>query len=270
MTIKDLSNQTFGRWTVLRYSHKDEKGYHHWLCQCECGTIKKIRTIGLSSGTSQSCGCLRRELTSKRSKTLADTRKETIIGQTFARLTVLSVSHVDQYRSTHYKCQCSCGRTTTVRGSSLGTTTKSCGCLFLESSRTHGLTNHPLYMTWINLRRRCNDENHEAYHNYGGRGIFVCSEWNNSFESFFEWAIMNGYTPGLSLDRINNNDGYYPGNCRFVTYSTQNQNRQTTKLNHEAVADIRSSSLTSRELAEKYNVTVGHINNVRSGKGWLE
>lgn len=269
--MDNLSGKRFGRWTVLRYAHRNlDNRKHLWLCECDCGTTKNVYGISLTRGTSESCGCLRSEITSVRSIDLANKRRESIIGRTFNRLTVLELSHVDQYGQSHYNCQCECGNTTTVAGKSLRGSTKSCGCLAIETWSTHGLSKHPLYTVWINIVRRCENEDYEAYQNYGGRGIKVCSEWRNSFETFYNWAIINGYRNGLSIDRIDNNSGYFPENCRFATYTVQNRNKRSTKLDLSSVSDIRESDKSSKYLSEKYNISVGHVNDIRSGRVWRD
>lgn len=88
----------------------------------------------------------------------------------------------------------------------------------------HGLLKHPLYHVWAVMRERCNNPNSKDYKNYGGRGITCCYEWNN-FKSFYNWAI-NDYKKGLQLDRINNNKGYSPNNCRWVTPKENALNRR--------------------------------------------
>ena len=84
---------------------------------------------------------------------------------------------------------------------------------------------HPLHQKWRRMRQRCSNPNHEKYANYGGRGIKVCKEWDESFEAFVEWSLRNGWEPGLEIDRYPNQDGdYEPGNCRFVTRKEQCRN----------------------------------------------
>jgi hypothetical protein len=83
------------------------------------------------------------------------------------------------------------------------------------------------------MRQRCNDKNHTSYHNYGGRGISVCPEWDD-FEAFESWALVNGYDPDAeygkcTLDRIDVNGNYEPGNCRWISMSEQNKNKQHSK-----------------------------------------
>lgn len=270
--MTDLKGNIYGRWTVLQYAGRsDSNNSPMWLCRCECGNKKNIHTVGLVSGSSKSCGCLRSELTSILHKERNDRRREVLIGRKFHKLTVIEVSHIDIHRTAHYRCRCDCGNITVVNGSSLKKNhTKSCGCLIAEVASTHKLSKHPLFSVWINMRRRCNKEDYYAYPNYGGRGITVCEEWHKSFKSFYDWAIDNGYHKGLSIDRIDNDKGYSPDNCRWTTYTEQARNTRSTKLNIKAVRDIRESKQSSRELSEKYNVTMGHINEIRANNVWKD
>ena len=83
---------------------------------------------------------------------------------------------------------------------------------------------------WTNMKTRCNNPNVSSYKNYGGRGITICDDWVNSFTSFKLWAESNGYDDSLTLDRKNNNDGYYPENCRWVTPKDQSRNMRKNIL----------------------------------------
>jgi hypothetical protein len=91
----------------------------------------------------------------------------------------------------------------------------------------HGGKYTRLYHTWKKMKERCNNPNCKAYKDYGGRGIKICDEWNNDYVSFREWAMNNGYNDLLTIDRIDNNNGYFPQNCRWVTAKIQNLNRRT-------------------------------------------
>lgn len=84
---------------------------------------------------------------------------------------------------------------------------------------------------WINMIQRCHNKNNPQFKDYGYRRIFVCDEWKNSFDSFKQWALKNGYADNLFIDRQDNDKGYTPSNCRFVNRYKQNQNRRIYKVN---------------------------------------
>lgn len=104
---------------------------------------------------------------------------------------------------------------------------KSCfSCRDTDGSTTHGDTNTRLHTVWKNMKARCYGEYHQYYHNYGGRGITVCVEWRESYEAFRSWALQNGYTDELTIDRKDNDLGYSPSNCQFATRMEQTHNRR--------------------------------------------
>jgi len=94
----------------------------------------------------------------------------------------------------------------------------------------------PLYQTWTDMRSRCHDINNKAYHNYGGRGIKVCKRWD-SFGNFLA-DMGDKPTTGHSIDRVNNNKGYSPSNCRWATRTEQNRNRRAPKDNTSGVMGV--------------------------------
>ncbi len=156
---------------------------------------------------------------------------EELIGKRFGRLVVLGKA--DDCR--HIMCKCDCGNIATVnRGSVLRGNTKSCGCLRREitskNNTTHGKRHHRLYSIWIAMKNRCKYPSQNRYESYGGRGICVCDEWVTSFESFYNWAIENGYKDGLSIDRINVDGNYSPENCRWATSEEQSLNRTDNRF----------------------------------------
>lgn len=161
-----------------------------------------------------------------------------LTAQRFGRLTVLSlaedyISPKGRKRS-KWLCQCDCGKKVVVIESNLKNgKTSSCGCLKRETAAAqtikHGMGGTRLYRTWSGMKRRCLNPNHKSYSDYGGRGITVCNEWLH-FEPFYEWAMANGYRDDLSIDRIDNDKGYCPENCRWVSDKAQANNRSTNRL----------------------------------------
>jgi len=95
----------------------------------------------------------------------------------------------------------------------------------------HGLRNHPLYNVWSDIKKRCLNKNNKDYKNYGARGISIHDDWIDDFKSFYNWAIKNGYSAGLSIDRKDNDLGYAPNNCKFSTPIEQIHNRRKLKTN---------------------------------------
>lgn len=163
--------------------------------------------------------------------------KLNLIGQKFGRLTVISEAPRSKNRLSRWDCLCSCGARVSVLTSSLRSgETKSCGCLKKElvakknrQNSTHGDSKTRIYRIWAGVKSRCTNPNTHEFPRYGGRGIFVCSEWLHDFTAFKTWALASGYQDNLTIDRINNDLGYSPDNCRWVTMAEQNRNHRNTR-----------------------------------------
>lgn len=161
-----------------------------------------------------------------------------LTGQKFGLLTALYQN--GKSKSGHYlwHCQCECGNECDVPTSSLRSgNTRSCGCLQPKKAREAHLKHGDspfgqkatkLYFVWGGMKNRCTYKGHVEFKNYGQRGISVCKEWASDYATFRDWALANGYKEGLQLDRIDNDKGYSPENCRFVTRLENAQNRGDT------------------------------------------
>ena len=191
----DLKGQTFGRLTVISFSHKDKRGKFFWNCKCICGKEKVIRGEKLRSGNTRSCGCLQRE----------------------------------------------------VRG---------------KAKRKHGMTNSKLYTIWLNMKSRCRYPGNTMYHNYGGRGIRYCDEWND-FEEFKTWAENAGYKEGLSLERIDVDGNYEPENCKWIPISQQSLNQRRS---HRVTAFGKTQTI--KEWADESGIKYDTIERRINCYGW--
>ena len=177
--------------------------------------------------------------------------------QTFGYLQVVKYREKDKNNKALWECKCKCGQTKVARGSDLTTgKIKSCGCykteMIVNKTTKHKLSHSRIYCIYHNMLERCNNQNNSHYCYYGERGIKVCEEWSNKkdgFLSFYDWAIKNGYTDELTIDRINNNGDYDPNNCRWTDMKTQNRNKRSNRI-----LTYNGENYIMKDLAQKLGI----------------
>jgi len=220
---RQLQGQRFGRLLVLKRGEPISR-VATWLCQCDCGNETTVRTYCLTSGMTQSCGCLRRDNVSKRSL-------HELTGQTFHYLTVICRgpdTGTGRHVHVQWVCQCRCKTICIIEASKLTSGwTKSCGCirsdiLVPEDQRRLLRSTHN---SWNSMKQRCTNPNTPGYHYYGGRGITFYEPWRQ-FKAFLHDVGIKP-SDGHSLDRYPNPNGNYePGNVRWATKLEQALNRK--------------------------------------------
>jgi hypothetical protein len=202
-------------------------------------------------------------------------RRQDIVGQQFGFLTVTAFDRVSDYGQTYWRCRCHCGTETVVRKSHLKDgTTKSCGCersaAVSRRQTTHGHWKNgkgtPEYSAWMLARVRCHVPSNHAYKGYGARGITMCDRWRfgeggkSGFECFI--ADMGPRPEGGTLDRIDNDKGYSPDNCRWVSMKVQGRNRRGNRI-----VECSKGTMCVSEAAELYGVSYNAVIK-RLNSGW--
>ena len=196
-----------------------------------------------------------------------------LTGKKFNRLTVIRRAY-DKDKHPAWLCKCDCGNETVVLGTYLKNgRIKSCGCFRKEylkekmnemnkslGKETHGQTESRLYNIWCGMKCRCENKNYE---HYGKRGISVCDEWKNSFISFRDWAMQNGYTENLTIDRVDVNGNYCPENCRWVT-----QKEQMSNTTRNIKVTINGITKCVAEWCEEYGILQTTVYQRVTNFGW--
>lgn len=238
---KDLTGIKIGKLTVVKLSENkfdSNRTTKLWECKCQCGNIlyKSARHLNeaLKNKKQISCGCSKiRDFTNKK------------IGD----LVVKKFLYADK-KNRFWLCECICGeifiKTTKMlaRGKYF--------CIKKQKENTKYI--YRIRNVFYNMKDRCYDKRNKSYKNYGGRGITVCDEWLNSVDSFVEWSLKNGYNENLEIDRIDNDKGYSPENCRWATREEQANNKRTV-LKIEYQGKTQGLRKWCRELGLPYRKT---------------
>lgn len=242
------------------------------LCKCECGNEVIAPLKSVKSGRTKSCGCLMQTyLSSPHPNRMVKIE----VGERYGKLTIIKeveprIKHNGKIERM-FLCRCDCGEEIITPLALMRQGHKqSCGCnralvkpISPKPSYQPSLRkdNPRLYRIWNGMRDRCYNKNHTNFYLYGARGIVINDEWLY-FENFYKWAMSNGYTDQLTIDRIDTNGNYEPNNCRWVDMLTQGNNRRNnTRITYQG--ETKTLSEWCREKEISVSVVVGRIKN-----GW--
>lgn len=186
-------------------------------------------------------------------------QKKDHCGERFGKLVAVKRMPI-KCGKTKYLCVCDCGNEVIISGSNLVSGhSSSCGCLIEKHGKAK---KERLYNIWVGMKQRCRDPKSSDYPHYGGKGISVCDEWIDNYAAFRKWALANGYSDDLSIDRIESDGNYEPSNCRWATSIIQNNN-----LTSNRIIAFRGEEKTLSEWAREYNLPY-EIVNQRFQRGW--
>lgn len=222
-------------------------GIAEYLCSCGCYTVKRKGDV--ERGRTKSCGCLKHSQQTKFN-----------IGDKIYNLTIAKdLGIIKGQRKCLFTCICGNETEGLLKEVKRGRK-KSCGCIGIDSVKkantTHGKTKSNLYNRYMKMKARCYNKKNTHYKYYGGKGVKICDEWlgENGFLAFEKWSLENGYSPELSIDRINVNGDYEPSNCRWTTSKVQSNN---TTYNRVYIID--NQKLTLKQISEKFNIPYARL-----------
>ena len=209
----------------VKYIDSDKRG-KRFLFKCDCGNKVEYTGTYVKNNRYKSCGC----------RKYNKNKDEDILKTKFNRLRPIErVENINRGKA--FLCRCDCGNESIVPLYSLKNGgTKSCGCLnsevqskfMIKYSTKHGKSKSPEYKVWKGMKNRCNNPRATGYENYGGRGIKVCKRWDDSFENFIK-DMGERPNENYQIDRIDNDKGYAPNNCKWVTPSENSLNKRHRK-----------------------------------------
>jgi hypothetical protein len=191
--------------------------------------------------------------------------KKSYIGQKKNFLTVIGEEH-DKKGRLYLVCRCDCNNVKRMQYQHWKNgSIKSCGCMRLKllhnaTCKPDSIYKERLHTIWSHMKQRCYNPKSDNYYLYGGRGIRICDEWKNSYESFREWALSNGYADNLTIDRINPNGNYEPSNCRWATAEAQSSNRRDSSEwktpKNAAFVQYNGEMVRMKDLCKEHGISV--------------
>lgn len=214
---KSLIYGKYGKLTVLSKNKRESSRRSFWDCVCDCGKRTIVRGSHLTSGAITSCGC----------------KKEIVdeIGKRYGGLIVVSPFKKAKNRAATWLCRCDCGEYKEISGTALrARSNTSCGCGIHRNKKNtlHGFANTKEYRAWYGMIKRCYDTKNNRYDDYGGRGVSVAEEWKDNKNGIVLFLNYIGPCPSIlhSVDRIDTNGNYEPGNVRWSSKKEQAKNRR--------------------------------------------
>jgi hypothetical protein len=237
----DLTGRRFGKLVVIECAGKSKSGILLWHCKCDCGEETTPYGCNLMSGKTTSCGC-----------SFHMPQRDNLAGMRFGMLTAIECVSPIPCKQIRWLCRCDCGKELTIYRSNLSRQS-SCGCAVRRhgggSPSIHGMSQTREYSIWQGILARCDNPTCNGYANYGGRGIRVCDEWRRDFLAFYDYVGPRP-TPKHSLERIDNERGYEPGNVKWATCSEQLRNRRKVRAVGNFSTDELLDELGRRELPD--------------------
>lgn len=258
MAYKDITGMRFGYVIVIKETDPIVRNNgnieRRWLCRCDCGNQVIINRSTLKEGTSTSCGCKTKPIEIKP-------------GDRFNKLLILkqveNVREKTGHKRRAFLCRCDCGNIVIIKGHDFNKNRISCGHCGKNKSKEKtkkDIKVDKLYRIWYGMKKRCEDPQNHAFHYYGGKGVRICNEWkgDNGYDNFKTWAMNNGYSDKLSIDRINPNGDYSPDNCRWADSKTQMRNR-TNNIHINFNGEMKVLSEVVEETGVKYGMLYSRI-----------
>lgn len=260
---KYLQGERYGMLVIQGEAEPTPKGFRRVRCLCDCGKETLVCTSNFPTHTT-SCGCQKRKVFDNyREKVRSgEIIPEKLIGERFGSVVVNHFVHWDvrnekDPRISVWDCTCDCGVNFETRITNLSDVS-SCGCerrrKIAEARTIHGMHGTRTHKSWMKMKERCRQDCYVEKEYYQDRGIDVCDEWYDSFEKFYE--DMGERPEGMTLDRIDTNEGYYKDNCRWADLTVQAYNRRMSSAN--------TSGRTGVSLNQNgtYNATIGYYRKV--------